>query len=102
MTRAGPAAARHAVGMRLPLPAVDQRPDPTVRGLVTSSLQWAADAPLPSGKTVGVWREDDPYNCNVFQTRDYIENVWGRFFDILEIRPLELGAQAVAVCRRPT
>jgi SAM-dependent methyltransferase len=77
------------------------RVDKQVRDLVTTSLQWPADAPLPSGKTVGVWREDDPYNCNVFQTRDYIDNVWGRFFDILEVRSLELGAQAVAVCRRP-
>lgn len=77
------------------------RVDERVRGLVTESLGWAPDAPLPSGKTVGVWRHDDPYNCNAFQTHDYIHNVWGRFYDILEIRPLELGAQAAVVCRRP-
>jgi SAM-dependent methyltransferase len=77
------------------------RVDGRVRELVTSANGWPLDAPLPAGKTVGVWREDDPYNCNVFQTRDYIDRVWGRFFEILEVRPLELGAQAVAVCRRP-
>jgi SAM-dependent methyltransferase len=42
-----------------------------------------------------------PYNCNVFHAADHIQRVWGRYFDILQIKPRWVGAQAVAVCRRP-
>ena len=55
---------------------------------------------LPEGKTVVTHREDDPYNCHVFHSREYIERVWGRFFEICEIRSLYHDQQAVVICRR--
>lgn len=55
---------------------------------------------LPKGKSVVTWRDDDPYNCNVFHAQDYVENVWGRFFEICERRSLWHGAQGVVVCRK--
>jgi ubiquinone/menaquinone biosynthesis C-methylase UbiE len=61
-----------------------------------------ADLPaFPEQKTVVTWREDDPYNCNVFHARDHIERVWGRFFEICAAKPLYLDRQALVVCRRP-
>ncbi len=56
---------------------------------------------MPEGKTVVTFRDDDPYNCNVFHSRQYIENVWGRFFEICEINSLHHDQQAVVICRRP-
>lgn len=55
---------------------------------------------MPIGKTVITFRDDDPYNCNVFHSREYIEKVWGRFFEICEIKSRYLDGQAVVVCRR--
>ena len=55
---------------------------------------------LPEGKTVVTFREDDPYNCHVFHSREYIDRVWGRFFEICEIKPLYHDQQAVVICRR--
>jgi SAM-dependent methyltransferase len=55
---------------------------------------------LPNGKTVVTFREDDPYNCNVFHSREYIEVVWGRFFEICDMKPLYADRQTVVICRR--
>jgi len=55
---------------------------------------------MPKGKTVVTFREDDPYNCIVFHSREHIENVWGRFFEICEIRSSYHFYQGVVVCRR--
>ena len=61
----------------------------------------AGAAELPPGKTVVMFRDDDPYNCNVYHTNDYIRQNWGRFFEICEIIPYYLnGKQAMVVCRR--
>jgi ubiquinone/menaquinone biosynthesis C-methylase UbiE len=57
---------------------------------------------MPCGKTVVTFRMDDPYNCNVFHSRDYLYRVWGRFFEITEIQPFWVGKQAVVVCRKLT
>ncbi|MDP8916352.1 MAG: class I SAM-dependent methyltransferase [Pseudomonadota bacterium] len=56
---------------------------------------------LPSWKTVSTWREDDPYNCNVFHGREYIERVWGSLFEIVQVTPQAVGDQAAVLCRRP-
>jgi SAM-dependent methyltransferase len=55
----------------------------------------------PAWKAVSSWREDDPYNCNVFHGREYIERVWGSLFEIVEVTPRAVGAQAAVLCRRP-
>lgn len=56
---------------------------------------------MPIGKTVVTFRDDDPYNCNVFHSREYIKKVWGRFFEICEIKSRCHDKQAVVICRRP-
>jgi SAM-dependent methyltransferase len=66
---------------------------------------WAPElvdvAELPSGQRLVVANNDvDPYGCNVYHSADYIHRLWGRFFEIIDIRPRSLGVQAVVVCRR--
>lgn len=55
---------------------------------------------IPLGRTVVTFRDDDPYNCNVFHTNDFIRSHWGRFFEICAIESSFLGIQAMVVCRR--
>lgn len=55
---------------------------------------------LPPGRTV---INPDPmniYSCQVFHDEDYIRCNWGRFFRILEIRPMWMDRHAVVVCQR--
>ena len=60
----------------------------------------ANEKALPEGKTVITFRDDDPYNCNVFHSDSYILDNWGRFFEICEIRSRYLNTQAMVICRR--
>lgn len=58
---------------------------------------------IPPGKTVLTFRDDDPYNCNVFHSDAYIRQNWERFFEVVAIHPLFLGwagKQAMVVLRR--
>ena len=55
---------------------------------------------MPIGKTVVTFRNDDPYHCNVFHSREYIEKIWQRYFKICEIKSSYHGTQAVVICRR--
>ena len=55
---------------------------------------------LPQGKTVITFRDDDPYNCNVLHSNDYIHANWGRFFEICEIRKPDFVHQSTVLCRR--
>jgi len=57
-------------------------------------------AEMPKGKTVVTFCEDDPYNCHIFHCHEYIKNVWGRYFEICEIKSKYHFKQAVVVCRR--
>lgn len=54
---------------------------------------------MPSGKTVYRFTDRGPYRAHVFHSNSYIENVWGRFFDIDEIRPCDHARQSVVVMR---
>ncbi len=75
--------------------------EPSLRDTVVQHLPSAdPDAPMPSGKMVVTFRTDDPYNCNVFHSRDYIQGVWGRYFRILDIRSSWVGQQAAVVMQR--
>jgi SAM-dependent methyltransferase len=79
-----------------------QNQSPQLREAMLRDRPEIADLPMfPEQKTVVPWREDDPYNCNVFHAREHIARVWGRFFEICAVRPLYLEAQALVVCRRP-
>lgn len=57
--------------------------------------------PLAKGRTQFRWTEVGPYRAQVFHSTDYIENVWGRFFDIEEILPLHHEKQTVILARKP-
>jgi SAM-dependent methyltransferase len=61
----------------------------------------AALPDLPRGKTVVTFRQDNPYRYNTFHSRDYIDRVWGRYFDIVAVMRRQLDQQAVVVCRKP-
>jgi SAM-dependent methyltransferase len=77
-------------------------PGPHLREAVLRDRPEIADlATFPEPKTVVPWRDDDPYNCNVFHAREHIERVWGRFFEICAVHPRYLEAQTLVVCRRP-
>lgn len=56
---------------------------------------------MPRDKTVFRWRSDDLYNNNVFLSRRHLREVWGRFYDLLEIVPRGSGYQDVIVLRKP-
>jgi SAM-dependent methyltransferase len=71
-----------------------------LRSQAQEALGLSPDAPMPPGKTVAPWRADDPYNCNVFHGAEHIARVWGRFFEVLEVRPMWVNAQAAVVLRR--
>jgi SAM-dependent methyltransferase len=76
------------------------RADERLREMVCGSRGLAPESPLPEGKTVARWREDDPYSCNVLHSEGHLRSVWGRFFEILEIKPGWVGAQSAVICRR--
>ena len=55
----------------------------------TSHSEWGdnfADRVQRRGKCVLRWRADRSYSSNVIYSDEYIKNVFGRFFEILEIR----------------
>jgi len=49
---------------------------------VTSGL---FEKPMPSERTVFTWRTASANNAIIFHSIDYIKNVWGRFFEIVDI-----------------
>lgn len=54
--------------------------------------------PLPDGRAAYHFTAESHYNCNVFHSQEYIRKNWGRFFDVVEIRPTSHWEQAVVVC----
>jgi len=46
------------------------------------------------------WREEDSYSSNVFLSYDYVNDVWGRIMDIMEIRPNYPRFQDVVVLQK--
>jgi SAM-dependent methyltransferase len=55
------------------------------------------DSPFPGPRASYDFRTDSFYACNVFHSEDYLLTQWGRYFDILELRPLDAGTQCVAL-----
>ncbi len=79
-----------------------QNKAPMLKDTVDKFRPYIADClEMPEGKTVITFRDDDPYNCNVFHSRQYIERVWGRYFEICEVKSQNHDQQAVVICRRP-
>ena len=61
-----------------------------------------ASAELPRPRTVYRWHADRSYTANIFYTYDYIRTVWGRAFDVVEIRPTLPPFQDVVILRKRT
>ena len=56
-----------------------------------------AESPFPGERSAFHFTEESYYSCNVFHSREYIQREWGRFFDILEMRPQGHSAQCVVL-----
>jgi ubiquinone/menaquinone biosynthesis C-methylase UbiE len=67
--------------------SVLQKSDPNV----------TAESPFPGPRRAYAWTQESYYNCNVFHSQAYVEREWGRFFDVIEMRPLESAAQCVVL-----
>ena len=61
----------------------------------------AVFGPLPDTRTVYRHNVQGPYRAQVFHSNNYLKNVWGRFFEVLEIIPRHHVRQTVLVLRRP-
>lgn len=55
---------------------------------------------IPNGHKVFRFRNVGPYRALVFHSNEYLERTWGRFFDIVEIKPEWSGIQSVVVGRK--
>lgn len=55
---------------------------------------------IPRPRTFYRWRSDRSYSSNVFYSYDYINSVWGRLMDVVEIRPALPPYQDVVVLRK--
>jgi ubiquinone/menaquinone biosynthesis C-methylase UbiE len=56
--------------------------------------------PLRDSRTVYRFSQSGPYRAQVFHSRNYLQNVWGRFFRIEEILAGHHNRQTVLVLRR--
>jgi len=66
-----------------------------------NNIEKHRDQPIPAGRTSFRDTQIGPYRAQTFHSNDYIYANWGRFFDILEIRPFAHGRnQAVVVARK--
>ena len=54
---------------------------------------------MPNGKTVYRFTNHGPYRAHVFHSNSYIENVWGRFFNVEDILPCHHARQSVVLMR---
>lgn len=55
---------------------------------------------IPRPRTVYRWRTDRSYSANVFYSYDYINTVWGRLMDVVEVRPALPPFQDVVILRK--
>lgn len=66
-----------------------------------SDIDELLESDIPGGYKVFRYRDVGPYRALVFHSNDYLEKTWGRFFDILEIKPRWSGvSQSVLVARK--
>lgn len=57
------------------------------------------DRHFESDRLVVRWRNEQSYSSNVFYKSAYLKDVWGRFFDIVELRRRFPKFQDVLICR---
>lgn len=55
---------------------------------------------IPRPRIVYRWRSDRSYSANVFYSYEYIQTVWGRLMDIVEMRPALPAYQDVLILRK--
>lgn len=68
---------------------------------VDASFAERLHSPLPRGRMIVRTTHLGPYRAQVFHSNSYIHNVWGRFFEVLEILPRHHVRQTVLVLRKP-
>jgi SAM-dependent methyltransferase len=59
--------------------------------------QLTDESPFPGERAAFHFTKESYYSCNVFHSSEYIQREWGRFFDILEMRPQAHGNQCVVL-----
>jgi SAM-dependent methyltransferase len=55
------------------------------------------DTPFPAPRAAFAFSTRSYYNCNVFHSHEYVQAQWGRFFEVLEIRPRAAERQCVVL-----
>ena len=61
--------------------------------------QLDGDRRFAGNRLVVRWRTERSYSSNVFYKTDYLNDVWGRFFEIVEVRRRFPRFQDVLICR---
>ncbi len=56
---------------------------------------------MPDQRTIYRHTVQGPYRAQVFHSNNYLKNVWGRFFEFLEILPAHHVRQTVLVLKKP-
>lgn len=69
--------------------------------MVCPKVDSLLESELVDGRTVYRYTEQGPYRALVFHSDKYLRQVWGRYFEILEILPEHHGLQTVLVLRAP-
>jgi len=68
---------------------------------VDPNFATAVHQPLPDCRTVYRHQKQGPYRAQVFHSDNYLRNVWGRFFDVVQILPRHHVRQTVMLLRKP-
>ncbi len=66
---------------------------------IDPDIQTKLSGDMPDGRTVYRFTERGPYRAHVFHSHSYIRNVWGRFFEIVDILPCHHARQSVVVLK---
>ena len=59
-----------------------------------------AERKFKGNRLVVRWQNERSYASNVFYKTDYLKNVWGRFFEVVEVRRRFPQFQDVMICRK--
>jgi ubiquinone/menaquinone biosynthesis C-methylase UbiE len=62
--------------------------------------KWSTKKWMDKDRLVFRWREENSYSSNVFLSYDYVNDVWGRILEIVEIRPNYPRFQDVVVLQK--
>jgi SAM-dependent methyltransferase len=63
----------------------------------SNGAEITSNSPFPAERTAFHFTEEGYYSCNVFHPLDYVRREWGRFFDILDVRPRDHQSQCVVL-----